>query len=204
MPLVFNPFLFSIQVIRKCPKLFFDDLSDELLEDHYGKLYNPIEGPDEERDGKICQINPVNASHKSLIERHKKRMKRIILRICPEIGLAKQDFRCWECRALLASSTVVKNSELKLSKSRLCDYSGLYFCENCHIGDTAVIPARVLHNWDFQPQPVSRAALQIISYLKNTLFHFDRPVLINLVEVNGMLYGLVDELIQVKVKFQML
>src|SRR5699024_12407372 len=50
-----------------------------------------------------------------------------------------------------------------VSKARQCDYTGLYFCENCHLNDTAIIPARVIHNWDFRPQPVSRAALQIIS-----------------------------------------
>ena len=129
-------------------------------------------------------------------------MHRTIMKICPEIGLSKQEFRCAECKSQLTHSNNVNrntNATKLVSKARLCDYSGLYFCENCHHGDTAIIPARVIHNWDFRPQPVSRAALQIISYLKNTAFHFDRPVLFNLVEINPMLYGLVDELIQIKV-----
>lgn len=102
---------------------------------------------------------------------------------------------------LLSPSNSVKSDSKTASKARLCDYTGLYFCENCHIGDTAIIPARVIHNWDFRPQPVCRVALQIISYLKNTAFHFDGPVLFNLVEINPMLYGLVDDLIQIKVHF---
>lgn len=149
----------------------------------------------------LSNCNPTTDHKNEFVdERYKKRMNRIIMKICPEIGLAKQDFRCSECRVLLSPSTsAIKDGTKLASKPRLCDYSGLYFCENCHIGDTAIIPARVFHNWDFQPQPVSRAALQIISYLKNTSFHFDRPVLINLVKINSMLYGLVDELIQIKV-----
>ena len=126
-------------------------------------------------------------------------MRRIILKICPEIGLAKQDFRCGECQILLSPASNLKQNSKLISKARLCDYTGMYFCEYCHFGDYAVIPARVIHNWDFKPQQVSRAALQIISYIKNTVFHFDRPVLFNLVEINPMLYGLVDELIQIKV-----
>ena len=35
------------------------------------------------------------------------------------------------------------------AEARLCDYSGQYFCEECHWNDLVVIPARVVHNWDF-------------------------------------------------------
>ena len=35
------------------------------------------------------------------------------------------------------------------SEARLCDYTGQYFCEECHWNDLVVIPARVVHNWDF-------------------------------------------------------
>ena len=31
----------------------------------------------------------------------------------------------------------------------MCDYTGQYFCEECHWNDLVVIPARVVHNWDF-------------------------------------------------------
>ena len=58
-----------------------------------------------------------------------------------------------------------------------------------------MIPARVVHNWDFTPRPVSRSSLQIINYIKL------KPVLFNITELNSMLYGLVDELTQIKVLF---
>ena len=41
------------------------------------------------------------------------------------------------------------------SEARLCDYSGQYFCEECHWNDSVVIPARVVHNWDFSLYKVS-------------------------------------------------
>lgn len=40
------------------------------------------------------------------------------------------------------------------SEARQCDYTGLYYCCNCHWNDQAVIPARVIHNWDFEPRKV--------------------------------------------------
>jgi hypothetical protein len=42
---------------------------------------------------------------------------------------------------------------------RLCDYSGQYYCKQCHWNDLAVIPARVVHNWDFVARPVSASVV---------------------------------------------
>ena len=46
------------------------------------------------------------------------------------------------------------SSEGERSEARLCDYSGQYYCEECHWNDVVVIPARVVHNWDFSPYRV--------------------------------------------------
>ncbi|KAK7350629.1 hypothetical protein VNO77_09455 [Canavalia gladiata] len=43
-------------------------------------------------------------------------------------------------------------------KPRLCEYTGQLFCSSCHTNETAVLPARVLHHWDFTPYPVSQLA----------------------------------------------
>lgn len=194
-------------MVRKCPKLFFDDAINEAIDERHANFYNAKEI---NIDNKLANLmadtaslgpNTFSVTTNQLVECHQKRMRRVILKICPEIGLTKQDFRCAECKVLLSPSLNTKPSAKIVSKARQCDYTGLYFCENCHINDMAIIPARVIHNWDFRPQPVSRVAYQIISYLKNTAVHFDRPVLFNLVEINPMLYGLVDELIQIKVCF---
>uniref|UniRef100_A0A5F8GYM7 Differentially expressed in FDCP 8 homolog n=1 Tax=Monodelphis domestica TaxID=13616 RepID=A0A5F8GYM7_MONDO len=71
------------------------------------------------------------------------------LNICPETGLDSQDYRCAECRAPVSLRGVP-------SEARQCDYTGQYYCSNCHWNDLAVIPARVIHNWDFEPRKVRR------------------------------------------------
>ncbi|KAK6249515.1 hypothetical protein SCA6_003520 [Theobroma cacao] len=43
-------------------------------------------------------------------------------------------------------------------KPRLCEYTGQLFCSSCHTNEMAVLPARVLHNWDFTRYPVSQLA----------------------------------------------
>ncbi|MED6120460.1 hypothetical protein PIB30_020964 [Stylosanthes scabra] len=43
-------------------------------------------------------------------------------------------------------------------KPRLCEYTGQLFCTSCHTNETAVLPARVLHHWDFTHHPVSQLA----------------------------------------------
>ena len=110
--------------------------------------------------------------------------RNVIMKICPEVGLSGQEFRCGECKGLISPLN-----------SRLCDYSGLYYCQNCHFGpsDVTIIPARIIHNWDFTPRSVSRRSLQIINFLKY------KPILFNITELNSMLYGLVEELPQIKV-----
>lgn len=67
--------------------------------------------------------------------------------VCPEKGLTDQQFRCFKCNRAFNQSPSVE--------PRLCDYDGLYYCSHCHNRDTAVIPARVMHNWDFTAREVS-------------------------------------------------
>ncbi|GLT65482.1 hypothetical protein SLA2020_379130 [Shorea laevis] len=56
-------------------------------------------------------------------------------------------------------------------KPRLCEYTGQLFCSSCHTNETTVLPARVLHNWDFTQYPVSQLAK---SYLDSI---HDQPML---------------------------
>uniref|UniRef100_A0A0L8I547 RING-type domain-containing protein n=1 Tax=Octopus bimaculoides TaxID=37653 RepID=A0A0L8I547_OCTBM len=79
----------------------------------------------------------------------------IITDICPERGLSLQKFRCVDCR-----EPTEFQSNQGWSKPRLCDYSGLYYCELCHWGDEMVIPAR-----DFEPQKVSHASRQFVKLM---------------------------------------
>lgn len=47
---------------------------------------------------------------------------------------------------------------------RLCDYNGHYYCPRCHWNDEWIIPARVIHNWDF-------GKYKVTSYCRLYKFH---------------------------------
>lgn len=80
----------------------------------------------------------------------------LLYSICPEISLVEQKYRCAECGVKLHPE----------GGHRLCDYLGEWFCQSCHWGYTSPSPARIIHNWDFTPMPMSQAALQYIGILK--------------------------------------
>ncbi|XP_037671867.1 differentially expressed in FDCP 8 homolog isoform X1 [Choloepus didactylus] len=106
------------------------------------------------------------------------------LSICPETGLDSQDYRCAECRAPISLRGVP-------SEARQCDYTGQYYCSHCHWNDLAVIPARVIHNWDFQPRKVARGSLRYLALMVS------RPVL-RLREINPLLFNYVEELVEIR------
>lgn len=106
------------------------------------------------------------------------------LNICPEAGLDSQDYRCAECRAPISLRGVP-------SEARQCDYTGQYYCSHCHWNDLAVIPARVVHNWDFEPRKVSRCSLRYLALMVS------RPVL-RLREINPLLFNYVEELVEIR------
>ena len=53
------------------------------------------------------------------------------------------------------------------SEARRCDYSGQYYCEECHWNDLVVIPARVVHNWDFS---LYKVLITVISLLYHCIY----------------------------------
>ncbi|EYC40950.1 hypothetical protein Y032_0588g356 [Ancylostoma ceylanicum] len=115
---------------------------------------------------------------------------RLATAMCEERGLCAQNYACAECEAPLA---YVSESDWKLvslliklllpssitslllsfeeghvsQQPRLCEYTGLLFCSNCHWGDQWSIPARIIHNMDARPRPVCRAAKQLLAIVDN-------------------------------------
>nr|XP_019779262.1 differentially expressed in FDCP 8 homolog isoform X7 [Tursiops truncatus] len=77
------------------------------------------------------------------------------------------------------------------SEARQCDYTGQYYCSRCHWNDLAVIPARVVHNWDFEPRKVSRGSMRYLALMVS------RPVL-RLREINPLLFNYVEELVEIR------
>ncbi|KAH8018681.1 hypothetical protein HPB51_010508 [Rhipicephalus microplus] len=74
---------------------------------------------------------------------------------------------------------------------RRCEYTGRYYCSLCHWNSSSVVPARVLHNWDFEPRKVCRASLQFLRLMVK------KPVL-NIDKLNPMLFTFVEDLRHVK------
>ncbi|XP_075879361.1 differentially expressed in FDCP 8 homolog isoform X2 [Nelusetta ayraudi] len=106
------------------------------------------------------------------------------LSICPEIGLDRQDYRCAECRTPISMRGVP-------SEARQCDYTGQYYCSTCHWNDTAIIPARVIHNWEFELRKVCRSSMRYLTLM------ISRPVL-KLKEINPLLFNFVEELVEIR------
>ncbi|KAK3918804.1 Differentially expressed in FDCP 8-like protein [Frankliniella fusca] len=104
--------------------------------------------------------------------------------ICPEVGLVAQGYRCFECKTVISH----KNG---WCEPRQCDYDGRYYCNKCHWDSTAVIPARVVHNWDFNERKVCCSCHSFLRLMKN------RPVL-NLDHLNPQLFQFVIDLVSVK------
>ncbi|XP_043787210.1 differentially expressed in FDCP 8 homolog isoform X3 [Apis laboriosa] len=117
-------------------------------------------------------------------------------------GLSNQGYRCAECKAritftfskglsLSCFGSPFKNTESTWIEPRLCDYTGLYYCQRCHWNTAMVIPARVIRNWDMESRPVSRVAAQLLTLLE------ERSVLL-LEDLNPKLFTLVPDLSVVK------
>ncbi|KAB1216623.1 Pleckstrin homology domain-containing family M member 3 [Morella rubra] len=56
-------------------------------------------------------------------------------------------------------------------KPRLCEYTGQLYCSSCHTNETAILPARVLHHWDFTQCSVSQLARSFLDSIH------DQPML---------------------------
>lgn len=128
--------------------------------------------------------------------------------MCPERGLTYQHFRCALCnRAFSPTPQPVE--------ARLCDYSGLYYCPECHHNDLAVIPARVVHNWDFtlrkvcmlivreasRREPSVLAPPQVCSHSASLLERLASHPLIRIQQLNPLLYTYVQDLVTIEVRW---
>jgi len=81
--------------------------------------------------------------------------------IRPERGLDKQNYKCRSCARPIG---------VFLGEARVCDYDGQSYCSECHVHDRMLIPARIMHNWDFKRCRVSRRSKEILAAL------YDRPL----------------------------
>ena len=71
--------------------------------------------------------------------------------IANHVGLDDQDYKCYSCSRPIG---------LIYGTFRVCNFDGFNYCTECHSDEKAVIPARVLNNWDFTKHPVSNENLK--------------------------------------------
>ncbi|XP_017596837.1 PREDICTED: differentially expressed in FDCP 8 homolog [Corvus brachyrhynchos] len=109
------------------------------------------------------------------------------LSICPESGLDSQDYRCAECRAPISLREPLL---LPGGLGRAVGLGGAGGSGSCW-NDLAVVPARAIHNWDFEPRKVSRCSMRYLALMVS------RPVL-KLREINPLLFNYVEELVEIR------
>jgi len=56
--------------------------------------------------------------------------------------LSKQGYRCTGCGMKMATSHA--------RYFRFCNYTGKYFCQNCHTNAVSIIPAQIIDKWSFK------------------------------------------------------
>ncbi|KAM6268544.1 pleckstrin homology domain-containing family M member 3 isoform 5-T10 [Porphyrio hochstetteri] len=102
----------------------------------------------------------------------------ILTTLSLERGLTVQSFKCAGCQRSIGLSN---------GKAKVCSYSGWYYCSTCHVDDSFLIPARLVHNWDTSKHKVSKQAKEFLEYV------YEEP-LIDIQQENPMLYKHVEPL----------
>ncbi|CAG9576022.1 unnamed protein product [Danaus chrysippus] len=99
-----------------------------------------------------------------------------------EKGLDFQNYQCKSCQDLLGST---------VSKAKVCGFTGEYYCSNCMDPNVFIIPARVIHNWDFKRYPVSRKSAIF-------LLEFQHHPWIDMKKLNPKIYSGVSDMAQLQ------
>lgn len=87
-----------------------------------------------------------------------KRFLTQLLKIANEYGYNEQDYKCFTCRRPIG---------MIFGESRLCYFDGHHYCNDCHLGEKAILPARVLCNWDFDVYPISKRNQHFLKLIAN-------------------------------------
>jgi len=103
-------------------------------------------------------------------------------KLATEPGLDNQNYTCKGCGHPVG---------MNFGKAKVCSFIGGYFCSECHIGQEWVIPARVIHNWDFRRYPVARCSAAFLEEIQH------HPLL-DLKSLNPRLYLAVEDMTQLQ------
>ncbi|KAH0621684.1 hypothetical protein JD844_023256 [Phrynosoma platyrhinos] len=111
----------------------------------------------------------------------------ILTTLSLERGLTAQSFKCAGCQRSIGLSN---------GKAKVCSYSGWYYCSVCHVDDSFLIPARLVHNWDTSKYKVSSLTVSehVSKQAKEFLEYVYEEPLIDIQKENAMLYRHVEPL----------
>ncbi|KAM9426461.1 pleckstrin homology domain-containing family M member 1 isoform 2-T2 [Pholidichthys leucotaenia] len=117
-------------------------------------------GEDEAREGLAVGQEGVPGNLYKLVQHRLKEDAALLVHLCrvpSEKGLDTQNYKCAGCPQQIGPS---------LGRARLCEFSGQYYCDLCHRGDTSIIPSRMLHNWDLTQREVSKKTLRLLAQVQ--------------------------------------
>uniref|UniRef100_UPI0037E9049B pleckstrin homology domain-containing family M member 1 n=1 Tax=Semicossyphus pulcher TaxID=241346 RepID=UPI0037E9049B len=127
-----------------------------------GALDSYLESGEEGGSAEPAVVRPeVNGNLHRLVQHRLKEDGAFLVHLCTvpsEKGLDIQSFRCAGCPRQIGPS---------LGRARLCEFSGQYYCDSCHHGDTSIIPSRMVHNWDLIEREVSKKALRLLAQVEH-------------------------------------
>lgn len=94
-----------------------------------------------------------------------------------EKGLDQQNYECCGCKHPLGINLCKPRCRLIRANAqpilliysifRVCAFTGECFCDGCMSAEPMVIPARIIHNWDFKQYYVSKESAVFINEIKN-------------------------------------
>ncbi|XP_033840414.1 pleckstrin homology domain-containing family M member 1 [Periophthalmus magnuspinnatus] len=118
-------------------------------------------GEDGTTEEPIVAPSGINGNLYRLVQHRLKEDGTLLTHLCTvpvEKGLDSQSFKCAGCPRQIGPSR---------SRARLCEFTGQYYCDFCHVGETTIIPSRMVHNWDLVEREVSKKALRLLAEVQH-------------------------------------
>jgi len=97
---------------------------------------------EEEKDSPLSEEFEIIPEREAL---QSTRLSALVSRLCNQYGLDEQNYQCYKCRGFIG---------MFYGEFRVCSMDGRSYCTSCHADNTAIIPAKVLQNWDLRQYPV--------------------------------------------------
>ncbi|XP_077870353.1 pleckstrin homology domain-containing family M member 1-like [Saccoglossus kowalevskii] len=171
---------------RQRPSPTMAELLDQLPEKEIVKEQAGNEKPEDKNRVSIggdFEVVPLSQSLASIsTDPRTHALMAILTEISNEKGLDSQNYQCKGCSRPIG---------IIYGRAKVCSYDGCYYCYECHTDDEAIIPSRIIHNWDFNKHKVAKLTKLFLHQIE------DEP-LINIKQCNYAIYNFINDLNDVK------